>query len=91
MVSGAGDNIFNRNNNTNASNRNASHLILVIVTNSNSDDDDEILIYNKHLYDDREAKANLEEQKQQYFENQHAKVCLDKCGQILGIFKHSSK
>ena len=83
---GAGDNIFNRNNNTNSSNRNASASnSRNSHSNSNSDDDDEILIYNKHLYDDREAKANLEEQKQQYFENQHAKVCLDKCGQILGF------
>ena len=85
---GAGDNIFNRNNNTNGSNRNGSASATTSNSrnsHSNSDDDDEILIYNKHLYDDREAKANLEEQKQQYFENQHAKVCLDKCGQILGF------
>jgi len=39
--------------------------------------------YHRHLIDDREAQANLEEQKRQYFESQHAKASLDKCGQIL--------
>ena len=39
--------------------------------------------YRHHLVDDREAQANLEEQKRQYFESQHAKASLDKCGQIL--------
>ena len=41
--------------------------------------------YHRHLIDDREAQANLEEQKRQYFESQHAKASLDKCGQILAF------
>ena len=52
----------------------------------NDDYDDEIPpSYQRHLVDDREAQANLEEQKKQYFENQHSKACLDKCGQILAF------
>jgi P4 family phage/plasmid primase-like protien len=59
-------------------------LALVAATNAD-DDDTELPPYHKHLIDDRENKANLEEQKKQYFENQHAKACLDKCGQILAF------
>jgi len=52
----------------------------------NGDNSDNVSVgssYRHHLVDDREAQANLEEQKRQYFESQHAKASLDKCGQIL--------
>ena len=49
------------------------------------DDDESHLSYQRHLVDDRESNGNIEEQKQKYFENQHAKACLDKCGSILGF------
>jgi len=84
--------VFGNQNNctTNSNGSNGS-------TNSNSNnngansnqllDDEESVVssYQKHLFDDREAQANLEEQKRQYFENQHAKASLDKCGQILAF------
>ena len=56
--------------------------------NSNDDDDDVSLALSTQrlsIVDDREAQANLEEQKKQHFENQHAKASLDKCGQILAF------
>jgi len=68
-----------RNSSSNSSNSN----------NSTHDDDDEegstTSSYQRHLVDDREAQSNLEEQKKQYFESQHAKSSLDKCGQILSF------
>lgn len=55
--------------------------------NGNDDDNDSVASshYHQHLVDDREIQANLEEQKRQYFESQHAKASLDKCGQILAF------
>ena len=72
-----------RNTNINTRGRN--------LTNDDDDDDNHgnnnnnVSTYHHHLVDDREAQANLEEQKKLYFENQHAKASLDKCGQILSF------
>ena len=55
------------------------------AANHNSNDNNSAMAYKKYLIDDREAEANLEEQKKQHFENQHAKASLDKCGQILAF------
>ena len=80
-------------NAANAANPNTSNLTNSNLSNSNrsngahDDDDTESVAssYQRHLVDDREAQANLEEQKRQYFESQHAKASLDKCGQILAF------
>ena len=61
--------------------------------NSNDDDDEEsiaLATQRLSIVDDREAQANLEEQKKQYFENLHAKSSLDKCGQILAFLSKPS-
>jgi P4 family phage/plasmid primase-like protien len=82
--------VFGNQNNctTNSNGSNGSTNSNTNGANSNQLLDDEesvVSSYQKHLFDDREAQANLEEQKRQYFENQHAKASLDKCGQILAF------
>ena len=66
---------YNNNNDDNASVASAPSVASIRSSSS----------YHRHLVDDREAQANLEEQKRQYFESQHAKASLDKCGQILSF------
>ena len=55
------------------------------ASSSVEDGNSSMASFQRHFIDDREEQANLEEQKKQYFENQHAKACLDKCGQILAF------
>ena len=58
----------------------------IVANRQQQDDEDNIIAsYQRHLVDDREEKSNLDEQKKIYFENQHNKACLDKCGQILAF------
>ena len=70
----------NGNGNGSGNNNRPGNTILL------DDDESSTSSYQRYLVDDREAQANLEEQKKQYFENQHAKASLDKCGQILAFF-----
>ena len=56
-----------------------------IIANRQDDAETIITSYRNHIVDDREAQSNLEEQKRLFFENQHAKTSLEKCGQILAF------
>ena len=49
----------------------------------NDDGERSITSYEKHIRDDREAKNNVEEQRAKHLTNQHNKVCLERCGQII--------
>ena len=75
------------NSNVTNPNRGRSHNSSSNSSTHDDDDDEESTTssYQRHLVDDREVQSNLEEQKKQYFESQHAKSSLDKCGQILSF------